>query len=715
MNKIKAIKKMSFLFLLGAVSFLSCTKNSIIDNTTGTEETTPLGEIVVPNSFNWKASQTVNLKVIIDSQLGDTYNYYVSVYSENPIANPDAALFAKGLANATTPFTAVFGLPNYLTEIYVSQSVIDQSGKEIKYVKEVELTSGDLVCDFTNASTAAGAPSTRMLKAPKAPTAISVPSDAIVLSGSGAAAFSAGKTYVVPFGSSYTGALNWQDCTNVKLYVLGDFSPSNAQELNNNAVLYIDASGTYTVSSFELNSGATVENQGSFTATTLELHNSNSVFDNYGAVVAENMTTTPGIKLNNYCSITVLDLLDIQGNNDIEIGREAMIKAKDLKMNGSTISIDYHGILHVTGEANFVYGNNLDASDSSESLTALVHLNEIVAGWGGLHIKNNIQVYAEQGIAYSSKYVKLANKTTVVNAAEATLEIAASGCNGTGNNAPAINPTPSPTYPIWVENATVYTFLFEDLWPSYGDYDLNDCVFNVQISYELQDADYVSKLKVTTTLRGVGSRLNMALGLQLDDIAKSALSGVTDLGTTPRYLNGEVFSLDASGGEQGQTKVVVPITEDVHYALNGSKNYITVNTYKNVTPVASVVNEIELSFGASQVMQADLAIDQLNFFLVKDISNRTEVHLSGYNPTDKANMDLFNTSRDKSSGTYYTSETNYVWGVMVANAPGEEFRYPQEKVVITEAYPLFVQWVSSGNAEAKDWYLNANADLSKVY
>lgn len=100
-----------------------------------------------------------------------------------------------------------------------------------------------------------------------------------------------------------------------------------------------------------------------------------------------------------------------------------------------------------------------------------------------------------------------------------------------------------------------------------------------------------------------------------------------------------------------------------------------------------------------------LSIAKSNFFIVSDpkpdAEIRTEIHLSGYQPTDKMNTFLFGKRNDNSiHASYYTSPGNLIWGLLVPS----QFDYSAEFKSITEAYPEFTRWCTSGGLEASDWY-----------
>jgi hypothetical protein len=93
-------------------------------------------------------------------------------------------------------------------------------------------------------------------------------------------------------------------------------------------------------------------------------------------------------------------------------------------------------------------------------------------------------------------------------------------CTGTANGGnPGTDPG-NPTFPIESVNDTKYTYLFEDQWPLYGDYDMNDVVIRVKkTTMYLNASNKVEKFKLEAELVAVGASKNIAAGLQLDDVA----------------------------------------------------------------------------------------------------------------------------------------------------------------------------------------------------
>lgn len=284
---------------------------------------------------------------------------------------------------------------------------------------------------------------------------------------------------------------------------------------------------------------------------------------------------------------------------------------------------------------------------------------------------------------------------------ESSVDIPATECNDGGNNNVAPGTPANPVFPI-IFNGTTLTYLFEDNWPYLGDYDMNDLVLDVKPVYSLNSSNEVTRLKLEVSLRAVGATKRLAAGLQLDGINLEAISRIDRTNNTG--VNGNVFS-QSNGLESGQTYAVIPLFDDAHEALGHSSPLIT-NTVKgsenNKTPM-------EVTFTIDFTTPLDLArisVDKFNVFIVNGgyKTNRQEIHLAGFQPTDKADTSKFGLADDNSNRTPYTSDNNMIWGLAI---PGSA-KYPVEWRSIRLAYSGLESWAKSGGASDKDWYKNFN-------
>ena len=264
------------------------------------------------------------------------------------------------------------------------------------------------------------------------------------------------------------------------------------------------------------------------------------------------------------------------------------------------------------------------------------------------------------------------------------------GAIGTGSNKPSIDPDDE-KYPDVTGDPQQGTWAFEDLWPSQGDYDLNDVVIGYSTTFTTdKDNKIVSVKDVFTPLHNGGSIQN-AFGYQLD-IPATAVKNV-------QIENGTSSAQAVGGLESGQAKAVIMLFDDNRQAP--SKGAITVTV------------ELDGSVSMDRVTRRSL----YNPFICRTDNGfepgavRKEIHLTNYPPTSLADPYPFGRNDDKSSvdkggnptGPYYyvTSDLH----PFAIDLPITDYRIPDESVKIDDFYPEFAGWVTSKGEKNKNWYL----------
>ena len=275
---------------------------------------------------------------------------------------------------------------------------------------------------------------------------------------------------------------------------------------------------------------------------------------------------------------------------------------------------------------------------------------------------------------------------------------------------PGTNPT-NPNYPIVVDNNQNYTYIFEDQWPLYGDYDMNDIVMTIQRRYLLIDwNDKVIQFEMDVALNAVGATKNISAAVMFDDIPASAITSTVSVTGSDDWRS--VFSLTDKNIESNQNQAVVPLFASAHKMM-GKASFKYVNTQKSSsenTATAPVI-KIRMKFSNPTLSIDAFNINKLNLFIITDKGDkRKEIHIAGYVPSALANTQLFGGNNDGSTnGRYYVSKENLAWGIMVPTS----FKWPVEYANIKDAYKTFVDWVISGGTKEKTWW--NSFDSSKVF
>lgn len=290
-----------------------------------------------------------------------------------------------------------------------------------------------------------------------------------------------------------------------------------------------------------------------------------------------------------------------------------------------------------------------------------------------------------------------------------TAEEAIENCSGIiypGNEGSSTPETPE--YPEEVGDAQGYTYAFEDQWPVYGDYDMNDIVLTIdeiKLSIKKEHRDeYVKEAKIKGRVKAVGASRTLGIGIQLIGLP-------SDVKTSQLIQNGEKISF-----EDGNFHPTLIICEDAHRYMDNTQQD---NTFIN-TEIGGKTDEYKnfdfaIKFAGQDAKPENFNINHLDVFIFSkkgaQVPYRREVHLAGYAPTKWGDQSFSGASNDDGN-KHFTSHENLAWGIRI---PYNEWSWPQELIMITEAYGSFKSWISSGGASDADWWKNNNIDKDKLY
>ncbi len=245
-------------------------------------------------------------------------------------------------------------------------------------------------------------------------------------------------------------------------------------------------------------------------------------------------------------------------------------------------------------------------------------------------------------------------------------------------------------YPNEVDFAS---YAFEDLWPSYGDYDCNDLVMNFNYKTVTNAQNKVVDLIAKFQVKSSGASFDNGFGVSLN-VAPSNVASVTGC-----IKVGTVVNMDPKGYEAGHTThtVIIPV-DAVNTLLGRSLINVEHGGYSVQTEVQTVT--VHLS-----TPQNSIGTAPFNPFIFVNQDRGKEVHFKDQAPTELANPVYFGSMNDASDPTasyYYRSTTGLPWAIEVPTS----FVYPVEKADILETYLHFAQWAQSSGTEFTDWYMD---------
>jgi LruC domain-containing protein len=319
-------------------------------------------------------------------------------------------------------------------------------------------------------------------------------------------------------------------------------------------------------------------------------------------------------------------------------------------------------------------------------------------------VKGPVEVAQTNGVLANGSASNFTNGATFVSFANILNTILTSECNPEG-----VTPTPPPPPPL-TNNITTGTLVFEDLWPSMGDYDMNDLVvyykYNLQTNAQNKVVDIIAKFYV----KAAGAGLRNGFGFQINALTPAQIGSVTGAS-----LNHSYVSLNANGTEAGQGKAVVVAWDNTDDVINRVAPSSFFNTLPGtgVGTADTVTITIHLT---TPLLTTAVGTAPFNPFLIKGMERGVEVHLPDYVPTSLADQSYFGTSDDNSNsglGRYYKTSSSLPWALNIPVA----FDYPFEYIDITQAYIHFAAWAQSGGTSYPNWYANIAGyrDLTKIW
>ncbi|HJD76048.1 MAG TPA: LruC domain-containing protein, partial [Bacteroides reticulotermitis] len=457
-------------------------------------------------------------------------------------------------------------------------------------------------------------------------------------------------------------------------------------------------------------------NNGTFNVTNFVIK---GTAENYGTINAVKVSSDGNPTVTNNCSFYVKDSFSFNNgsltmNKGILAGgveNESFLSIPTFTCSNSGIALNLNnGSMIKAGVIN-IPNVKINVSESGNR-SLLKATTSISTGWttgfkGKLDIECPLGEFAKGKTLGNVDYTfdPDSTKTKLYEPNKSTAII--TSCSAT-SEVPDPTPDPTnPTYPIIVENNKEYTYTFEDQWPLYGDYDMNDVVMTIKNrQYKLNSDNKVQEFTFSINLDAVGATKSIAAAIMFDAIPASAISQAVVLGNSNLVKS---FSLSNKNIENGQDYAVVPLFDNAHAALGSSKYepINTVNGYASNTTAKNIT--FTMKFDTPSLTTEAFIIEKLNLFIIVEgnSSKRREIHVVKYPPTKLANTDLFGGNNDASSVSgkkYYISKDNLAWGIIVPT----NYKWTLEYNNIKSVYSKFESWVKSAGTENKNWWNDFN-------
>lgn len=233
-------------------------------------------------------------------------------------------------------------------------------------------------------------------------------------------------------------------------------------------------------------------------------------------------------------------------------------------------------------------------------------------------------------------------------------------------------------------------YAFEDLWPSAGDYDMNDALVDVKQDRVLTMFKYKNKtfltkqiFKFTTDQNYVEKTSGLAVTLECD---KDYVPTVE----MKKILKGKTEAVEANF-----------VKDDNVYLLTN-----------DITGELRTTYILELTYEGG-VMDTKAAKIKPFIYRDEDGGQRWEVHIPMEEPTAKMDMSYFGTESDKSDPAnkkYYVRSGNYPFAFRLSGVGIDAFKSTllkraNERKAIDVFFPNFIEWSKSSGKKYTNWYL----------
>jgi LruC domain-containing protein len=254
----------------------------------------------------------------------------------------------------------------------------------------------------------------------------------------------------------------------------------------------------------------------------------------------------------------------------------------------------------------------------------------------------------------------------------------------------------------WPGKNSYATVLFEDKWPSIGDYDFNDLVVDYKFVFTKSASGGVKDLEIQTVTKAVGGLVKSSLMFNLG-VKQNLVESVSG-----NRLDYDFIKTNPNGTESGVDDAVIPIFDNSRNILPPPAGYSVTNVVKGQPHVDEVYMNTKVIFNQP------IAQNSLNYydpFIITEFNRGQEIHLPGQNPTVKANTELFGTADDASNlntGFTYKNSDGLPWALHVMRS----IKYPRENVDFAQSYLNFRNWAESGGVTHTDWYFQNSSNMN---
>jgi len=256
--------------------------------------------------------------------------------------------------------------------------------------------------------------------------------------------------------------------------------------------------------------------------------------------------------------------------------------------------------------------------------------------------------------------------------------------------------------------ANYYFQIYEDLWPSMGDYDFNDLILANKLTWDYDAKNYIVGGSVTSKIWAIGESPDFPHGLGMETLKSSSSKRYYLPAATVNFSAGSI----PQSHQDARMNNGVVMWDNIFEVLQPY--------YNNVGGDWGVMG-VPKTVSYSYTMPASVKVKTVGIFsyLFNTEIPSWQIRTFGAPPASYADMALFRTGNDYSATTwnwatgsyftyplkgenaFYRTATNLPWGIEFIYS---NFKVPIETTSILLAYPRFQAWAESGGTKEKTWY-----------
>ncbi|AWB65359.1 LruC domain-containing protein [Saccharobesus litoralis] len=274
------------------------------------------------------------------------------------------------------------------------------------------------------------------------------------------------------------------------------------------------------------------------------------------------------------------------------------------------------------------------------------------------------------------------------------------------------------TINYYPSSSTYTTLAYEDLYPTLGDYDMNDVVMQLRIAEYVKQGQVI-RIKLDAKLAALGASYHNGFavnlpGIRSQDIQQSAISMLLDgvQQTTPVL-------------EANMTEAVILISNDLkqtvttptpchYYRTQNNCVYQAMPQWQIDIPFVNPIAESQMPafpydpfiFATPGTYHGDDAVALLG----SAPGRRLEIHLKNSPPTSAFDSGFFGFADDKTSQaeqSYFVSDNGMSWALEIPI----DWQHPKAGVRLDQAYPQFINFAKDKSGVTNPtWYMHKTAN-----